>query len=72
MELNFYCETCEQLVCHYCTTTDHNEHEHNTVKKMANKHRAELNNLIKLVEKMIGELSKAHQKVTTSREEVEM
>ena len=39
MELNFYCGTCEQLVCHYCTTTDHNGHEHNTVKKMANTHR---------------------------------
>ena len=72
MELNFYCGTCEQLVCHYCTTTDHNGHEHNTVKKMANKNRAELDDIIKPVEKMIGELSKAHQKVTTTREKVEI
>ena len=72
MELNFYCGTCEQLVCHYCTTTDHNGHEHNTVKKMANKNRAELDDIIKPVEEMIGELSKAHQKVTTTREKVEI
>ena len=72
MELNFYCGTCEQLVCHYCTTTDHNGHEHNTVKKMANKNRAELDDIIKPVEEMIGELSKAHQKVTTTREKVEV
>ena len=72
MELNFYCSTCEQLVCHYCTTTDHNGHEHNTVKKMANKNRAELDDIIKPVEEMIGELSKAHQKVTTTREKVEI
>ena len=72
MELNFYCGTCEQLVCHYCTTTDHNGHEHNTVKKMANKNRAELDCIIKPVEEMIGELSKAHQKVTTTREKVEI
>ena len=72
MELNFYCGTCEQLVCHYCTTTDHNGHEHNTVKKMANKNRMELDDIIKPVEEMIGELSKAHQKVTTTREKVEI
>ena len=72
MELNFYCDTCEQLVCHYCTTTDHFGHEHNTVKKMANKNRAELDDIIKPVEEMIGELSKAHQKVTTTREKVEI
>ena len=74
MELNFYCGTCEQLVCHYCTTTDHNgqSHEHNTVKKMANKHKTELDDIIKPVEEMIGELSKVYQKVTTTRKEVEM
>ena len=72
MELNFYCGTCEQLVCHYCTTTDHNGHEHNTVKKMANKNRMELDDIIKPVEEMIGELSKAHQNVITTREKVEI
>ena len=72
MELNFYCGTCEQLVCHYCTTTDHFGHEHNTVKKMANKNRAELDDIIKPVEEMIGELSKTYQKATTIREKVEI
>ena len=72
LELNFYCGTCEQLVCHYCTTTDHKGHKHNTMKKMANKNRAELDDIIKPVEEMTGELSKAHQKVTTTREKVEI
>ena len=72
MELNFYCGTCEQLVCHYCTTTDHNGHEHNTVKKMANKHRAELDKIIEPVEKMITTLSKAHNTVTATRESIQM
>ena len=70
VELNFYCGTCEQLVCHYCTTTDHNGHEHYTVKKMANKHRAELDKVIKSVEKMITELSKAHHTVTATRDNI--
>ena len=61
MELNFYCGTCKQLVCHYCTTTDHHGHEHNAVKKMANQNRAELDYIIKQVEEMIGELPKTHQ-----------
>ena len=72
MELNFYCATCEQLVCHYCITTDHGAHEHNTIKKMANKHRADLDKVVEPVEKMIAELSKTHQKVTASREEIQM
>ena len=41
MELNFYHETCEQLVCHYCTTRYHHledGHNHNTVKKIASEH----------------------------------
>ena len=72
LELNFYCDTCEQLVCHYCTTTDHNGHKHNTVKKMANKHRAEMDKIIERVDIMIAELSKAHHKVTATREKIQI
>ena len=72
LELNFYCDTCEQLVCHYCTTTDHTGHKHNTVKKMANKHRAELDKIIEPVDKMIAELCKAHDKVTATGEKIQM
>ena len=42
IELLFYCETCDQLVCMYCTVKDHNGHNHDTVKKMVGKHRQEL------------------------------
>ena len=72
LELLFYCDTCEQLVCHYCTTTDHNGHQHNTVKKMANKHRAELDKIIEPVYKMINTLSKACQKITATRERIQI
>jgi len=70
MELNFYCETCEQLVCHYCTTKEHFEHEHNTVKKMASKHRAQLDQIIEPVEKMIDELAKAHKNISSTRDRI--
>jgi len=71
MELNFYCDTCEQLVCHYCTTTDHHGHMHNTVKKMAGKHRLELDKIIEPVEKMIEKLSEAHQTVTAVKDKIQ-
>ena len=70
-ELSFYCGTCEQLVCHYCIMTDHNGHQHNTVKKMARKHKAEMDGIIESIEDMINELAIAHQNITTTREKVE-
>ena len=70
LELNFFCETCDQLICHYCTTNEHNGHVHNSVKKMANKHRKELEKIIEPVEKMIIDLSALHQNVIATKEEV--
>ena len=72
LELNFYCDTCEQLVCHYCTTTDHNGHKHNTVKKMANKHRAEMDKIIEPVDIMMAELSKAHHNITATGKKIQI
>ena len=70
LDLNFFCETCDQLVCHYCTTNEHNGHVHNSVKKMANKHRKEKEKIMEPVEKMITDLSALHQKVAAIGEEI--
>ena len=70
LELNFFCETCDQLVCNYCTTNEHNGHVHNSVKKMANKHRKEMEKIMEPVEKMINDLSALRQKVTATGEEI--
>ena len=70
LELNFFCETCDQLVCNYCTTNEHNGHVHNSVKKMANKHRKEMEKIMEPVEKMIDDLSALRQKVTATGEEI--
>ena len=37
-----YCETCDELVCVYCTVKKHSSHHHDSVKQMATKHRKEL------------------------------
>ena len=67
IELLFYCETCEQLVCMYCTVKDHNGHNHDTVKKMAGKHRQELKEITAPVEEMITSLSEVHDNIDKMR-----
>lgn len=71
VELNFYCDTCEQLVCHYCTMTDHNGHEHNTVNRMASKHKVELDRIIEPVEQMINGVFQVRQKVIANQQKME-
>ena len=63
IELLFYCETCDQLVCMYCTVKDHNGHNHDTVKKMVSKHRQELKKVTAPVEEMIRGLSTTHDNI---------
>ena len=58
-ELKHYCETCEQLVCLYCTLKEHNSHNHDAIKMIADKHRNQLKDTTAPVEKMIKDLSKA-------------
>ena len=70
LEMNFFCETCDQLVCHYCTTNEHNGHVHNSVKKMADKHRNEMVKMIEPVEEMINKLSMLRQKVVGAGEKI--
>ena len=70
LELNFYCETCDQLVCQYCIMKDHLKHDHDTVKEMAIKHRKELDKIMEPVEKMIEGFSVACRKVSTTRDKI--
>ena len=62
-ELKHYCETCEQLVCLYCTMKEHSDHNHNTVKKMADKHCKKLHKITAPVEEMIRDLSETHNNI---------
>ena len=70
IELLFYCETCDQLVCMYCTVKDHNGHNHDTVKNMVGKHRQELNKVTAPVEEMIRGLSDSHDDIEKMRKKI--
>lgn len=39
LELQFYCESCEKLICIYCTMNRHANHSHGAIKEKAAKHR---------------------------------
>ena len=67
LRLNFYCETCQQLVCHYCISTQHRCHKHNSVENIASQQRAELSKIIEPIERMIDSLAKARMKVFSTQ-----
>ena len=70
LELSFYCETCDQLVCMYCTVKDHNGHNHDTVKKTVDKHRQELKKITAPVEEMMKGLSETHDNIEKQRKKI--
>ena len=69
-QLKYYCETCEQLICMYCTVKEHNGHDHDTVKKMATKHRNELKDVTAPVDGMIRDLSEAHDNIDKVKKKI--
>ena len=71
LELQFYCETCSQLICQYCIMKDHLEHHHETVKEAVTKHRKELDKIMKAVEAKIEQLSTSHKKISNVRDKTE-
>ena len=70
-ELKYYCETCKELVCLYCTTKKHSTHKHDTINKLISKHRESLNKVFDPVDGMIGDLVKERQRINTMLEESE-
>ena len=67
IELLFYCETCDQLVCMYCIVKDHNGHNHDTVKKVVGKHRQVIKETTAPVEEMIRGLNNTHDNIEKVR-----
>ena len=69
-ELKHYCESCDELVCLYCTMKKHNGHNHDTVKNMVGKHRQELKKITAPVEEMIRGLSNTHGSIEKQRKKI--
>ena len=62
LELEYYCETCEKLVCVQCTG-EHEDHKYDVVKKFASKCQSELQEATASLEIMIKGISKLHNSI---------
>ena len=72
-ELDYYCETCDKLLCIYCATKkEHAEHTHELVEKMASKHRSILAEMIASVEDMSKYLFKAETNILDTQEKIKI
>ena len=69
-ELDYYCKTCDKIVCLYCTVKDHVGHTHDIVEKTASEHRNVLMKIIAPVEEMSGNLSKAEANIVSTQEKI--
>jgi len=69
-ELDYYCETCDKIVCLYCTVKDHAAHKHDTLEVIATNHQNDLTKIISSVEEMSILLSNAEQDVFAMKENV--
>ena len=49
-ELELYCETCEELICHNCTVKKHKEHRYDLVEDTFERHEAEITASLESVE----------------------
>ena len=66
LELEYYCETCEKLVCVQCTG-EHGDHKYDVVKKFSNKYQNKLNKITASIEVMMEDLSKVHNSIGNVR-----
>ena len=69
-ELDYYCKTCDKIVCFYCTVKDHVGHTHDSLKKTASEHRNMLMKIIAPVEEMSENLSKAEANIVSTQEKI--
>ena len=71
-ELEIYCETCEELICHNCTVTKHcrPEHKYSLVDDTFEQHKAEIVTSLEPVEKHVGIVTKALEELERQSAEI--
>ena len=77
-ELELYCESCEELICHNCTVKKHKDHQYDLVSDIFDEQKAKITASLEPVEMQLKALKKAIRKiianskaVNAKREEVE-
>ena len=72
-ELELYCETCGELICHNCTVNKHYrpEHKYDLVGDTFERHKAEITTSLEPVEKQLGVVSKALEQFDLRSQELD-
>ena len=72
-ELELYCETCGELICHNCTVNKHcrPEHKYDLVGDIFERHKAEITTSLEPVEKQLGVVSKALEQFDLQLQELD-
>ena len=77
-ELELYCESCEELICHNCIVKKHKDHQYDLVSDIFDEQKAKITASLEQVEMQLETLKKAVREiiakskaVNTNREEVE-
>ena len=58
-ELELYCETCEELICHNCTVKKHKDHQYDLVSDTFEQQKAEITASLEPVEMQLETINKA-------------
>ena len=69
-ELELYCETCEELICLYCTVQLHRGHQYDLVNDTFEKHKSEITASLEPIHKQLGTVNEALEMLDTSREQI--
>ena len=65
-EITYYCETCKDLVCFYCTVKDHNGHNYNSLKRTTIEFKRRLKENTTMIDMMIMTLAEAYENFKTT------
>ena len=72
-ELEIYCETCEELICHNCTVSKHcrPEHKYVLVSDTFEKHKAEITTSLDKVEEKLGLTNEALEQLDVRSQDLD-
>ena len=69
-ELELYCETCKELICHNCTVKKHKDHQYDLVSDTFDAHKAEITESIKPLESQLNAVSKSLDDINLQSKEL--
>ena len=70
-ELELYCETCGELICHNCTVKKHKDHQYDLVGDTFERHKAEITASLEPIEEQLGVISGALKQFDSQSQELD-